>query len=338
VACKDDSTQLSAGSAPGGPLAFQHRIVNQLTYAQLRFEFVSGSETRLPEFLGSTLRGCLASAMRRISCALRKEECPSCMLRERCHYSVLFETPPDTRLDAWQKQTSWPRPIVIEPPELRVTPWQAGEVLPFDLLLFGRAAQSFPYLVLAASRMAKAGLGSRRSPFRLKRVLDLRNSEARLFIEGQDRVEAPRIAPPDLPEYPKSSTLWVRFKTPTRILDAGRASNNLEFGRLVKAALSRVSSLVLFHCGGTVDGEPKEILEAARSVRTTAEEIGWVPLKRWSNRQKQQLPLDGFIGRVGYDGAECREFWPLLKAGELTHVGKGTVFGLGKYGILEREE
>jgi hypothetical protein len=225
---------------------------------------------------------------------------------------------------------TWPRPIVIEPPDLRVTPWQSGEVLPFDLLLFGRAAQSVPYLILAASRMAQTGLGSRRCPFRLERVLDLRNAASPLFMTGQDRINAPRTAPPDLPACPAADSLQVHFKTPTRILEGGKAAGNVEFHKLVKAALSRISSLVLFHCGGTVDGDPKEMLDAARSVSATAEQIAWIPLKRWSNRQKQQLPLDGFIGTVSYAGPGIGRFWPLLKAAEITHVGKGTVFGLGK--------
>lgn len=156
---RQDRIEPLVAPEPADPMGFLHDLASQLVYAHVRFELAGESDCRLPLFLGSTLRGGLALAMRSVACALRNEQCPSCMLRERCHYSVLFETPPDSRLDAWQNQASWPRPIVIEPPGLRADPWRQGEILPFDIVLFGRAAHSFPYLVLAASRMATTGLG-----------------------------------------------------------------------------------------------------------------------------------------------------------------------------------
>lgn len=44
--------------------------------------------------------------------------------------------------------------------------------------------------------------------------------------------------------------------------------------------------------------------------------------------------MGGFVGEIIFEG-EIEPFMPLLKAGEILHVGKGTSFGLGKYRILE---
>lgn len=41
---------------------------------------------------------------------------------------------------------------------------------------------------------------------------------------------------------------------------------------------------------------------------------------------------EGFVGRVVYEGP-LAEFLPLLLLGELIHVGKGTVFGQGKFAL-----
>lgn len=127
----------------------------------------------------------------------------------------------------------------------------------------------------------------------------------------------------------------VHFTTPVRIYEDGRTRTDLDFRVLVKAALSRVSSLALFHCSATMRGDPKAALDLAAQVGTTFRKTAWIPLKRWSNRQKQQLPLDGLVGQIGFDSAAVQAFWPLLKAAELTHIGKGTVFGLGKYVLRE---
>jgi len=46
------------------------------------------------------------------------------------------------------------------------------------------------------------------------------------------------------------------------------------------------------------------------------------------------MKLGGLIGDIVYYGP-ITPFKPLLEAGELLHVGKGTSFGLGKYIITK---
>ena len=47
------------------------------------------------------------------------------------------------------------------------------------------------------------------------------------------------------------------------------------------------------------------------------------------------MKLGGFVGRVSYKG-EMKRFFPFLRTGEYIHLGKATVFGLGKYEMIER--
>jgi CRISPR/Cas system endoribonuclease Cas6 (RAMP superfamily) len=45
------------------------------------------------------------------------------------------------------------------------------------------------------------------------------------------------------------------------------------------------------------------------------------------------MKMGGFTGQITFEG-EIRPFIPLVKAGEVLHVGKGTSFGLGRYRIM----
>jgi CRISPR/Cas system endoribonuclease Cas6 (RAMP superfamily) len=51
--------------------------------------------------------------------------------------------------------------------------------------------------------------------------------------------------------------------------------------------------------------------------------------ERRSNQQKTKLKMGGFTGDITLDG-DLEPFTSLLRLSEVLHVGKGTVFGLGK--------
>jgi hypothetical protein len=61
-------------------------------------------------------------------------------------------------------------------------------------------------------------------------------------------------------------------------------------------------------------------------------ETTWVSFRRYSSFKGRAGYLEGIAGRVVYAGP-IEEFLPLLCMGQLTHVGKGTVFGLVRYRV-----
>ena len=52
--------------------------------------------------------------------------------------------------------------------------------------------------------------------------------------------------------------------------------------------------------------------------------------QRYSARQETTMLMGGLVGSVTFEGS-LAEFLPFLELGELIHVGKGTVMGLGQY-------
>lgn len=61
-------------------------------------------------------------------------------------------------------------------------------------------------------------------------------------------------------------------------------------------------------------------------------DLRWYDWQRYSNRQHTKMSMGGFVGKISFEGP-VDHFMPLIRAGKIVHVGKGTSFGLGKYGL-----
>ncbi len=101
----------------------------------------------LPPYKGSTLRVGFGYAFKRVVCAIRDKECPNCLLKEKCVYSYVFETPPPSDTKIMRKYKSAPHPFVIEPPSERRRGYKPGDEINFGLILIGRAIDYLPYSI-----------------------------------------------------------------------------------------------------------------------------------------------------------------------------------------------
>jgi CRISPR-associated endoribonuclease Cas6 len=129
-------------------------------------------------------------------------------------------------------------------------------------------------------------------------------------------------------------TLTINFLTPTRIYYNGSLASEPEFHILIRNLQRRVAHLFNFH--GGIDTTQwdffNRVIYRAKRVQIKDQAITWRFWERYSTRQKARIEMSGFVGRITYHG-NVDPFVPLLKAGEVLHVGKGTTFGLGRYYI-----
>ena len=108
---------------------------------------------------------------------------------------------------------------------------------------------------------------------------------------------------------------------------------DLEFHILIRNLLRRLSLLYYFHCNGDPSAwDFKGIIEKAKEVKVEKQNLRWYDWERYSGRQETTMKMGGFVGEITFEG-EIVPFMPLIKTGEILHVGKGTGFGLGKYEI-----
>jgi CRISPR-associated endoribonuclease Cas6 len=236
---------------------------------------------------------------------------------------------------------------VIEPPEERVSgTYEAGDELRFRVIFVGNSAPLFPYFVAATDRMSKWGLGSSRGRFRLVEVrespaiplgpVQKATQSARTLWSGPDsKIESPLIR--SVEEHAGSAAAEqaeFEFLTPLRLVTNGQLCSELTFRHLSRALLARLSSLLYFHCNANLRLDFRAALNAASEIQVIEKSLQLKPLTRWSNRQKTNLRLDGLIGRIVFAGRHLPSFYRLLEFGSIFHVGKGTVFGLGRYRII----
>jgi len=112
-----------------------------------------------------------------------------------------------------------------------------------------------------------------------------------------------------------------------------RLTKEIDFEILLKNILRRLSWLAEIHCDNKWELDYKALLGKAREkVKVIHSGLQWQDWERYSQRQQTRIKMGGFVNKMTFAG-ELAEFLPFIKLGEYLHVGKGTVYGLGKYRI-----
>ncbi|MEW6193431.1 MAG: CRISPR system precrRNA processing endoribonuclease RAMP protein Cas6 [Bacillota bacterium] len=304
----------------------------------------------LPPYKGSTFRGGFAGTFQRLVCSTGTRQCRPCPLKTECPYALVFESEPPAGSEALRNYASIPRPFILEPPLDPKNEYAPGEPVVFSLVLFGRAAGLLPYFIVTLDEFGRRGIGQGRRPFILDKitVTNPLSGENAVIYHQADRV----VRPKDLGITARDIWLWaageisrsdgahatirIKFLTPTRITYESRPIRTPEFHTIVRNLLRRISSLCYFHHGFAYEADFPAIIQNATRIELVANHTRWFDWERYSSRQAKKVPLGGLVGEAVYTGPVAA-FWPLLRLGELLHVGKGTVFGQGKF-LVERME
>ncbi|WP_424831271.1 CRISPR system precrRNA processing endoribonuclease RAMP protein Cas6 [Ruegeria sp.] len=192
-----------------------------------------------------------------------------------------------------------------------------------ELLLLGKACR-YDNVALEAFELAtKAGLGKWREPFRVRKVCGV-------LPDGR-QVREPQTWPASdavsclLRDVSNSDGLRLDFDAPLRILRRGKLVNVPSFVDMAVAGLRRLYAVSSVSFNMRLSARA---LEAARRLPVSNWYGQQQDLVRWSGRQKNRVEMRGVTGWLDLpEGAG--PFRPLLAACEWTHLGKGTVFGLG---------
>lgn len=321
-----------------------------MQYGAYTFSLQLKDDAILPPFKGSTFRGVLGHALKRVVCPLKRQACSSCMLRYNCTYAMAFETrhavtlPPDARI------SHAPHPMIVEPPLTDQTLFRQGDMLQCRLILMGHVNRNLPYFIHAFDQMGRLGIGKkqngRRSRFDLIEVMW---NHRRVYDTETQRINPPDELPRlDLSEVLRCentsaaksvdgttttlesdlTTLTVTFMTPARINREERRPVAPHFQDLLRAVIRRSTSLINTYGEGEPELDYPGLIRDAADVRVVDSRVRWHDWQRYSGRQNRKMYMGGLLGTVVYEG-RIGPFLPFLKMAEMVHIGKNTQFGLG---------
>lgn len=294
----------------------------------------------VPPYEGSMIRGAFGRAFKDSCCPFPHENGQGCTLGQKCPYGYVFETSPPEEARDFAKNQEMPRPYVFEPPDGTKMEYRSGERMRFGFTTVGRAAEYMPYFIYAFSKMGEEGVGRLRAPYELERVV-AKNPLTGIREEVYDGKMVRNLRAPtvwaDAEMAARSldaERLRVEFLTPTFVKFRGEVSPEApSFAALAQALLIRVPMLSAVHCGEVWREDFRSMVERAGEVETVSDETTWASFRRYSSFKKKSEALEGVVGSAEYEGP-VKEFLPLMCLGQISHLGKRAVFGLGRYRLV----
>jgi len=309
-------------------------------------------EIHLPPYKGSTFRGAFGAQFKKVVCALKKEDCRDCLLKQRCVYAYIFESHSPAEGNVLGKVNSIPHPFIIEPPAEEQQRYSKGQTFSVGLILIGEAIQYLPYFIYTFDLLGKNGIGRGRGRCQLLEVYTVSphgenksiysSTTCKVESFGKDCID---LSPSVLSVMEGTShtvnnapeEITLKFLTPTRLKYDDNLTMNLEFHIFIRQLLRRLFLLRHYYCkesqvdgGLSGDGYHRLLIDKAYATDIKESSLRWCDWERYSRRQDTRMKLGGFVGDIAYKGA-ISPFYPFIEAGTILHVGKGTSFGLGKY-------
>jgi hypothetical protein len=304
--------------------------------------------------IANVLRGALGITFRKLVCPIEwfDHECHPCSLYRSCAYGQLFMPKPTQESGVLKKQQDAPRPFVIEPPGLHTEEDLNQEELSFRIVLFGTAVSESALFLSTLIRLCKEGIGRNRTPLDMVQVIAEHPQGDEIVLVGtESEIHSPsryytlsdfgfdsnKILVDEAPLLTIHFTSPLLLKAGSGVLPNGNRVEAREvrelpaFGVLISRLRDRLSSLSTFF-GDKWLVDFRAIGERASQISIHQSKTVWLTRSRRSTRTGQAHEISGLVGHTTYrfgSQSELDFFLPLLRIGELIHVGKNAPWGNG---------
>lgn len=319
----------------------------QIRYVKLHFTLEILEDGILPRNKASALRGGMGRMLLMQNC-IRDENCEVCDFREDCLVQRMMYPEMKLRPGFMKEKGQDSEGYVVECEDYEEH-FLAGDVLEFNLVLFGRSIIYFTQFTQAFHYLGLQGLGKNHVLFAVRSVT---NSRRQIVIDGsniyKEQLHIMRVA--DYVRYrlfSRKSDSWNRqeissgyergtlvFHSPLSLKYKGEMQKEF-LPEAVMAAVER--RLYILNCfEGRQEGEDFERINIREHVPTLVEQRVYTDrVDRYSGTHDRKVSFYGIRGSCRLENIDDISRI-LLTAGELVHIGKNTSFGFGRYTLVNR--
>ncbi len=145
-------------------------MLESFRVAKFRFTVSAKDHIRFPPYKGAAFRGGFGYTFKRVVCVIKGKACDDCLLKQKCIYSYIFETPPPEDTEILRLYPKVPHPFVTEPPITEKQSFEPGEEFSFQLILIGKSIDYLPYFIYTFAELGKQGIGQGRGKYDLLQV------------------------------------------------------------------------------------------------------------------------------------------------------------------------
>ncbi|MFY9180150.1 MAG: CRISPR system precrRNA processing endoribonuclease RAMP protein Cas6 [Venatoribacter sp.] len=307
-----------------------------LLIARYRFRFRALTSIRLPDYAGSMLRGAFGHALMLLS-GIEKSD-----IEQRNQtflyspYAAVFEPVVNNGVGLLASIKDVAVPYIIEAPSEGAQSYQAGDVLEFDMVLFGQALAHLSVIILAWRRALLHGLGRNKDQkAELVEVLHCAvgdSAEMKTVYSEERPILAPHNTQLFCPNFNETQNLCLHFYTGLRIKKDKKIvdASELTPALLLRNIVRRVSFVLQLQQPDTPLTLDINGLNALADSVHGEHNLQYKRWKRHSSRQQASMDLNGWIGDWPLFNVSA-ELMPFVWLGQFLHVGKNTSFGLGGY-------
>lgn len=284
-------------------MAALQNLCKHVQLLRLNVRLLIKEDTTLPAFKGAMWHGWLGQCLQQYDGSL---------------YQVFFG----------EHDAMHPKPYCLVPAADHKLHWHAGEVIEFELKLFGHSINLAQKLISALNEGCSRGIGERRAPVELLSISSQTTHGEYLGLHSQplDDYLKPAVA---------VEQLLLHLRTPMRLKQHGQVLRELHSARIiVQNSCRRLCEIARYWAV-----EDNELLDRVQIETPRGHELRfrsstyYEDWKRFSHKSQNKLPFGGVKGTLLITG-DLTPYVPYLNVGEQLQIGGKTTFGLGCFSAV----
>jgi len=282
-----------------------------ITYLPLLIKLTCLESVKLPDFLGSTLRGAIGWTL----------------LSNKPLYQYLFE---NRRFGEGKQDIV--NPYVIVPPLLPHGKYEVDDNLFFQIVLISDAADFAMSLIHTLIEKQYLTLGAERKKFGISKILHGNDLSS---IWEPEQLNDPVIKTDVICSQKEEGYQHcsIQLLTPLRIRRGGELLQNIDFSVVIRNISRRIIELTERYGGSANRRCMEELCERSAEIQQLCTGLEVKEIQRYSNRKKEKMGFDGLLGVLMFRG-DLDPYISLLRAARVLHLGRNVTLGFGQVEVV----